>query len=556
MKDQDGNMTQGEQQNPNTSTMNCIEGIGNPPEQLHSITWEKIEKNIPRIIATYTKQRYDREEYNNRFTISQESPYILEIKNSSTFDEGLYACTIKYNLSTGGIGTFRNFKKLEVPSIPNGVIITINNEPLQGEIVYIQGGQTIAPTCTAIGGNPVPKIEWYVEEKQTGTVNNPKPTRKRMRGTISYNSYNLTRKDKDAQNEKQVTNIMNRIRVTREWEDFKIVCMVTQNQSVTHILEPLITERGFKIMLPSKNIKGNGFEKSFDNGEQRTQINNKEDNGGEEYQQNRCKRIQTSNEEPKRTNTTIIIKTTNTKGGKQEEKLIDRKYKKKREGREINTVNQTDVREEHVRKKDIDVKENLYVPTIKQKTSEQTKEDSNELKKDEQSIIHRIIENKNLTSIDDREKFQRGQELTIIKWIIVGTAIATTILIGLIVYVMKRAESKDECTKRKANIDTSSRRFYQVNIEEVNPMLRSKYMCRPLENMNGKYESREYKSRDGGQIHHIYQIKRNKEESQGDRKETHNQDNTDHIYESMQHIYPAYNTLGFRNSTSEKLNEK
>ena len=69
MKDQGGNMTQGEQQNPNTSTMNCIEGIGNPPEQLHSITWEKIEKNIPRIIATYTKQRYDREEYNNRFTI-------------------------------------------------------------------------------------------------------------------------------------------------------------------------------------------------------------------------------------------------------------------------------------------------------------------------------------------------------------------------------------------------------------------------------------------------------------------------------------------------------
>ena len=69
--------------------------------------------------------------------------------------------------------------------------------------------------------------------------------------------------------------------------------------------------------------------------------------------------------------------------------------------------------------------------------------------------------------------------------------------------------------------------------------------------MNGKYESR-----DGGQIHHIYQIKRNKEESQGDRKEAHNQDNTDHIYESMQHIYPTYNTLGFRNSTSEKLSEK
>ena len=348
---------------------------------------------------------------------------------------------------------------------------------------------------------------------------------------------------------------MNRKRVTREWEDLKIVCMVTQNQSATHILEPLTTERSFKIVLSSKNTKRNGFEKPLDNGEQRIQINNKEDNGGEEYQQNRCKRIQTSNEEPKRTNTTIII-TTNTKGGKQEKKLIDRKHKKKREGRGINTVNQTDVKREHIRKEEIDIKENLYVPTIKQKTSEQTKEDNNELKEEEQSIIRGTIENKNLTSIDDREKFQRGQELTIIKWIIVGTAIATTILIGLIVYVMKQAESKDGCTKRKVNTDTNSRRFYQVNIEEVNPMLRSKYMCRPLENMNGKYESREYKSRDGGQIHHIYQIKRNKEESQGDRKETHNQDNTDHIYESMQHIYPAYNTLGFRNSTSEKLNEK
>ena len=136
MKDQDGNTTQGEQQNPNTSIMNCIEGIENPPEQLLSTTWEKIEKNIPRTIATYMKQnKYDIEEYNNRFTISQDSPYILEIKNSSTFDEGLYACTIKYNLSTGGIGTFRIFKKLEVPSIPNRVIITINNDPLQGEIV-------------------------------------------------------------------------------------------------------------------------------------------------------------------------------------------------------------------------------------------------------------------------------------------------------------------------------------------------------------------------------------------------------------------------------------
>ena len=392
MKDQDGNTTRGEQQHPNTSIMNCIEGIENPPEQLLSTTWEKIEKNIPRTIATYMKQnKYDTEEHNDRFTISQDSPYTLEIKNSSTFDNGLYACTIKYNLSTGGIGTFRNFKKLEVPSIPNRVIITINNNPLQGEIVYIQGGQTIAPTCTAVGGNPVPKIEWYVEEKQTGTVNNPKPTRRRMRGTISYNSYNLTRKDKDAQNKKQVTNIMNRIHVTREWEDFKIVCMVTQNQSVTHMLEPLITERSFKIILPSKNIKGNRFEKSFDNGEQRPQINNKEDNGGEEYQQNRCKKIQTSNEEPERTNTTVIIKTTDTKGGKQEKKLIDRKHKKKREGRGINTVNQTDIRKEHIRQEDMDIRGNLYIPTIKQRTNEQTREDSNELKKDGQSIIHRTI---------------------------------------------------------------------------------------------------------------------------------------------------------------------
>merc|ERR1712121_149974 len=127
-------------------------------------------------------------------------------------------------------------------------------------------------------------------------------------------------------------------------------------------------------MLPSKNIKGNRFSKSFDNGEQRTQINNKEDNGGEEYQQNRCKRIQSSDEEPKRTNTTVIIKTTNTKGGKQENKLIDRKHKKKREGRGINTVNQTDVRKEHLRKKDMDIRGNMYIPTIKQGTSKQTRE--------------------------------------------------------------------------------------------------------------------------------------------------------------------------------------
>ena len=100
MKDQDGNTTQGEQQHPNTSIMNCVEGIENPPEQLLSTTWEKIEKNIPRTIATYMKQnKYDTEEHNDRFTISQDSPYTLEIKNSSTFDKGLYACKIKYNLS-------------------------------------------------------------------------------------------------------------------------------------------------------------------------------------------------------------------------------------------------------------------------------------------------------------------------------------------------------------------------------------------------------------------------------------------------------------------------
>ena len=90
MKDQDGNTTWGEQQHPNTSIMNCIEGIENPPEQLLSTTWEKIEKNIPRTIATYMKQnKYDTEEHNDRFTISQDSPYTLEIKNSSTFDKGI-----------------------------------------------------------------------------------------------------------------------------------------------------------------------------------------------------------------------------------------------------------------------------------------------------------------------------------------------------------------------------------------------------------------------------------------------------------------------------------
>ena len=36
--------------------MNYIERIKNPPKQLLSTTWEKLEMNITRIIATYKQQ--------------------------------------------------------------------------------------------------------------------------------------------------------------------------------------------------------------------------------------------------------------------------------------------------------------------------------------------------------------------------------------------------------------------------------------------------------------------------------------------------------------------
>ena len=240
------NLTIG-QSKPNKSLLNCLNDIYSTPDNPQKITWRKMmTKNYLRTILIYSfrdKVSSIHPQYKGRVELNDSLPYVLQIKNSSLSDEGLYECTIIHeNLSDQKrtMSTFTNSMELIVPHRPTAVAISISNSILKGHTVSMTEDDIVTPICTVYNGIPSPTIRWTLD-------NEP------VRGTISNRFYApIHRNLSEADTPRKKINTMHETRITRDMEGAMLTCEVTQADSPTHTLDPLIERRSYIISVLNK----------------------------------------------------------------------------------------------------------------------------------------------------------------------------------------------------------------------------------------------------------------------------------------------------------------
>ena len=228
------------------SSLNCLKDIHYTPDNPQIITWKKmITNNYLKTLAIYKFESKDlsiHPEYEGRVNLSSNLPYILQIKNSTLSDEGLYKCVLAYGLPSmhQTLGKFTGYTELRVPHKPTAMTISIKDSVLQGHVVNVTEGDTIIPICTVYNGDPNPIIEWTLDDEP-------------MKGTISQRFYapiyrNLSEEDTP----RKKINTMHEMRVTKDMGGAKLTCKVTQTDSLTHDLHPLTEGRSFIINVLNK----------------------------------------------------------------------------------------------------------------------------------------------------------------------------------------------------------------------------------------------------------------------------------------------------------------